>query len=144
MKFNDCPLRNELKQGILKYERDTNISPLSLIESLLEDFLYKKGYLVIGNPNEEVSFPTDLIKPRLPHTTFKTSNKKWYIQKRHGRKICYYAFFEDEMYDEAKLIIEFLKNENWDLKYSMKQTNLSGKDQFEFLLNKAKKELKYD
>ena len=124
--------------------REILISLLYLLLNHYLKILYKKGYLVIGNPNEEVSFPTDLIKPRLPHTTFKTSNKKWYIQKRHGRKICYYAFFEDEMYDEAKLIIEFLKNENWDLKYSMKQTNLSGKDQFEFLLNKAKKELKYD
>lgn len=144
MKFNDCPLRNELKQGLLQYERDTNISPLSIIESLIEDFLYKNEYLTVGGGDEEVPFPTELIKPRLPHTTFKTANKKWYIQKRHGKQMSYYAYFEEERYEEAKMIIEFLKGKNWDLKYTMKQTNLSGNEQFDFLLNEIEKEQNND
>ena len=139
MKFNDCPLRDELRQGMAQYERDTNVSPLSLIESLIEDFLYKQGYLVVVG-DEEVPFPTELIKPRLPHTTFKSSSKKWCIQKRYGKTIVAYAYFEEDRYEEAKKVIQFLKSKNWDLKYSIKQTKLSGKEQFDFLLSEVEKE----
>ena len=47
MKFNNYPLRNELKEGLLQYERDTNIPPHSLVESLIEKFLIKEEKIIL-------------------------------------------------------------------------------------------------
>ena len=143
MKFNDCPLRNELKEGLLQYERDSNISPHSLVESLIEDFLYKNGYLIVGAGDKEVPFPTTLNKPRLPNTSEK-SPKKWYFQKWIGKNMITYGSFSNEQYEDAKKVHEFLERNNWDTKYSRKTTGLTNDELFEFLLNEAEKEKNYD
>ena len=109
MKFNNCPLRNELKEGLVQYERDTTISPFSLIESLVEEFLYKKGYLVIGAVDEVVPFPTELNHPRIPYTSEKSPNV-FYFQRWIGNNSITYGSFCEDRYEDAKKVYEFLEN----------------------------------
>ena len=136
MKFNNYPLRNELKEGLLHFERDTNVSPHFLVESLIEKFLYKRGYLSIGFDDKELPSLDELIKPRIKHTTMR-ENGKLRIEKMvdgvHG-------FYGTCSYDEAKIIVDFLISKNWDLKYSTSQTKLKGKKQINFLLTEIEKE----
>ena len=136
MKFNNCLLRNELKEGLLQYERDTNVSPHFLVESLIEKFLYKHGYLTVGFDDEELPSLTELINPHIKHTTVR-ENGKLRIEKMidgvHG-------FYGTASYDEAKIIVDFLISKNWDLKYTTRNTKLKGQKQIDFLLNEIKKE----
>ena len=136
MKFNDCPLKNELKEGLLQYERDTNISPLSLIENLLEEFLYKKGYLVVGGGEENVPFPSELNKPPIEFTNLKKSGNLEIRKTVDGNR---YSFAYCT-YDEAKILVEFLKSKNWDVKYSTKHSLFKGKEHIAFLFNEMEKE----
>ena len=124
-------------EGLLQYERDTNLSPQSVIESLVEDFLIKKGYLVISNSNEFISFPSELNKPPLKHTYDRGNGVLRIYYSRNGRKDNYGSTSD---YNKAKIIVEFLKSKEWDLKYSVSQTKLKGKKQIEFLLSEIEKE----
>ena len=136
MKFNDCPLRHELKEGLLQYERDTNISSHSLVESLIEDFLYKNDYLTVGFDNEDVPPLSELIMPRPKYTQIRP-NGKLKVHKHVNGKMYVYCTCD---YGDAKPIISFLESKNWDLKYSTGQTKLKGKKQVEFLFNEIEKE----
>lgn len=136
MKFNDCPLRNELKEGVFQYGRDNSISPLSLIEKLLEEFLYKKGYLVVGVVDEDVPFPAELNQPRITHAV-PTRSGRFEIRHMHDGKNWHYGVCD---YEDAKILVEFLKHKNWDTKYSTSQTKLKGKKQIDFLFGEMEKE----
>lgn len=140
MRFNNCPLKNELKEGLLQYERDTKISPFSLVESLIEEFLYKKGYLVVGAADENVPFPYELNKPSIPYATL-DNNGKYTIRKTVDGKIYYFGFCD---YEDAKVIVEFLERKKWDIKYTTKKTKLKGKKHIKFLLNEIEKEKRVD
>ena len=137
MKSKNYDLKTELMDGLCKYGRDTNLSPKSIIESLVEDFLVKKGYLVISDPEEFVSFPSELNKPPIKNTMV-LPNGKLRIRKRVDT--FQYSYCTANNYDEAKTIVDFLENENWNPKYSTKQTKLKGNKQLEFLLNEIEKE----
>lgn len=136
MKFNNCRLRNELKEGLLQYERDTNVSPHSIVESLIEKFLYNQGYLGVGFDDKELPSLTELINPRIKHTTVRENGKllieKW-VDGVHG-------FYGTCQYDEAKIIVDFLISKNWDLKYATSNTKLKGQKQIDFLFNEIEKE----
>ena len=137
MKSKNCVLKTELMEGLLQYERDTNLSPKSIIESLVEDFLYNKGYLTIGVEDNSIPFPDELNKPLHLKYTSNFRNGKLQVRKNiEGKGIC----FASCDYDTAKIIIEFLERKGWDLKYSIPQTKLKGEKQVEFLLNEIKKE----
>lgn len=137
MKFNDCPLKSELTEGLIQYERDNNISPLSLIESLLEKFLYDEGYLVTGAGDNVVPFPSNLNHAHLKYTTIR-ENGNLQIRKDIGGKIYTYGAYKE--YDIIKRIIEFLKSKDWNVKYSTMNTKLRGEKQIEFLLCEMEKE----
>lgn len=134
MNFKDLPLKNEIKEGLLKYGKDNNAQPFNIIESLVEEFLYKNKYLVVGVGDKEVPFPQELNKP---HISF--------VEKNHGkyrvrRRINGYRYnFASCDYEEARLIVEFLESKNWDLKYSTKESGLNGREQVEFLLGEIEK-----
>ena len=136
MKFNNYPLRNELKEGLLQYERDTNVSPNLLIESLIEKFLYTHGYLSVGFDDKDLPSLTELITPRIKHTTVR-ENGKLRIEKQidgvHG-------FYGTANHNEAKIIVDFLISKNWDLKYATCNTKLKGQNQIDFLFNEMRKE----
>lgn len=136
MKFNEQSLKDELANGLLEYERDTNLSPFSVVESLIEKFLFKKGYLSYGAGDNKVSFPCKLNQPRFKYTRFR-KNGKLQVRKQIGGKVYNFGICE---YGEAEMIIEFLKSKNWDIKYSTFQTKLRSKKQIEFLLNEIEKE----
>lgn len=133
MKLEEVPLENELKQGLIKYARDNNTSPFSLLESLVEDFLIKKEYLVICDSEEPVEFPT----AHPIRNMFLRENGKFQVMKFiNGKKIN----FMSGTYDEAKTAIDFLKRNGWDIKYSTSETKLRGKKQIDFLFNEIEKE----
>lgn len=138
MKFNDCPLRNELKEGLLQYERDTNISPFSLIESLIEEFLYKNEYLVVGVGDKEVPFPAELNQTRIKYARPRKNGHVQIRKQINGRV----ENFGNCCYSDAEILIKFLESKNWDIKYSTKKTKLRGKKQIDFLFNEIEKEKK--
>lgn len=136
MKFNEQSLKSELVDGLLEYERDSNISPFSLVESLIEKFLFKKGYLSYGAGDNEVSFPSELNKPPIPYTTLNRNGK--YLVRKTINGVRYHFGFCD--YGDAKIIVEFLEKKNWDLKYATQYSEYKGKTHINFLLNEIKKE----
>lgn len=136
MKFNNYPLRNELKEGLLQYERDTNIPLHSLVESLIEKFLIKEEYLIIGAGDEVIPFPTELNEPHLKYTNIR-SNGKLRVRKYVNGKLYTYCTCD---YKNAKPIITFLESKDWDLKYSASRTKLKGEKQVDFLFNEMEKE----
>jgi len=136
MKLKNCPLRNELKKGLLNYERDNNVSPLSLIESLVEEHLYKKGYLSIVQSDEIVPFPTQLNNPPIKNVFLRENGKYQVMKFINGRK----QNFMSGTYEEAKEVASFLKRNGWDLKYSTSQTKLRGQKQIDYLFEEMEKE----
>jgi len=133
MKLEELPLKDELKEGLIKYARDNNLSLLSLLESLVEDFLIKKEYLVICDIDVPIEFPT--IHP--PKNIFLRENGKFQVMKFiNGKK----RNFMSGSYADAKIVVEFLKSKEWDIKYSTSETKLRGQKQVEFLLNEIEKE----
>lgn len=135
MNFKDCPLRNELKEGLRAYERETNLSPLSLIESLVERYLYDEGYLVTGAEYEEVAFPTKLNSIS-PHLHLSESGK--FRVRKHINGVMYsYGTFD---YDVAEEVHCFLEKKGWDTRYSNAHTKLKGIEQELFLLGEIKKD----
>lgn len=136
MKFNNYPLRNELKEGLLQYERDTNISPHSLVESLIEKFLIKEEYLIVGAGDEDVPFPTELNHPPIKNVQDRGNGKFQIYRRIDGIQYRYGT----GKYDEVKILVEFLKSKNWDLKYSTIRTKLKGRKQIDFLFSEMEKE----
>ena len=138
MKFNECQLRDELVEGLIQYGRDANLSPSSIIESLLEEFLCKKGYLVYGVGDEIIPFPAELNQITLKHTYDRGNGTLRIYCSLKGNKKANYGSTND--YNEAKIIVDFLECKNWDLKYSTSQTKLRGRKQIDFLLNEIERE----
>ena len=120
----------------MQYERETNLSPLSLIESLIERYLYDEGYLVTGAEDEVVPFPTELNKPPLKYACINKRDGRYRILKKINGKQYAYGTFD---YDECVRVIEFLESKHWDPKYSTSNTKLYGKKQVEFLFNMIEK-----
>jgi len=133
MILEEVPLKDELKEGLIKYARDNNISLLSLLESLIEDFLIKKEYLVICDFDNPVEFPA--ISP-IKHM-WQRENGKWGVSKNIGGSGVYFGTFE---YKDAKEVVLFLESKSWDLKYSTKQTGLRGQKQVDYLFKEMAKD----
>ena len=135
MNFKDCPLRHELKEGLEVYERETNLSPLSLIESLVERYLYDEGYLVTGAEYEEVAFPTELNN--VSTYLHITENGRYRIRRKIGKRMEGFGTYD---YEVAEEVCKFLEEKNWDIKYTNSQTKLTGKDHEMFVLNEMQKD----
>ena len=124
-------LRTELNDGLVKYGEDNNLSPISIIEELVEDFLCQKDYLC--STFEPCSSEVEKIR----HTNYDKRSKIYTIQKCiTGLKYCYGSSKSPVIIKE---IICFLESVEWDIKYSTKNTKLRGTKQINFLLNEMEK-----
>lgn len=130
MKSQTYELRDELDKGLKKYGEDNNLSPISIIEDLVEDFLCSKDYL-------EMSFASVPSKPEKIKNAFYREDRGVYeIQKSlNGKR--HYGNTKSPVI--AKEIVSFLKTVNWDKKYTTKKTGLKGDNQINFLLEEMEK-----
>ena len=125
-------LRDELDEGLRKYGEDNNLSPISIIEDLVEDFLCRKDYLQFQ------AEPTHSEREKIKHAYWRKDNCSYQIAREINR--IKYTFGHTKSSVVAKEIISFLNRVNWDVKYSVKNTGLKGDEQINFLLNEIEKE----
>ena len=129
MKSQGYRLRTELDDGLRKYGEDNNLSPISIIEELVEDFLCSKDYLhfQIGQNNSKI----EKIK------NAKFDKRSGAYQIRGGSPRATYGSSKSPAV--VKDIITFLESKEWDVKYCSKNTGLRGEDQINFLLSEIEK-----
>ena len=130
MKSQTYKLRNELDKGLRKYGEDNNLSPISIIEDLVEDFLCSKDYL-------EMSFASVPSKPEEIKNASYRERGGYQIRKTIKGKLIWYGSCKSPVI--AKEIVSFLESVNWDEKYSSKKTGLKGDNQINFLLEEMEK-----
>ena len=125
MKSQSYTLRTELDEGLRRYGEDNNLSPISIIEELVEDFLCSKDYLhfQIGQDNSKIE--------KIKHAKF--DKRRGTYQIRWGSPIKTYGSSKSPAV--VKDIITFLESKEWDVKYSTKNTGLRGVEQINFLLS---------
>lgn len=127
MKSQSYKLSPELNEGLVKYGEDNNLSPISIIEELVEDFLCHKDYL--SAEIEEI--PTKIEK--IKNANYRKDVNSYRIRKRiQGKREEFGATKSPRI---AKDLVAFLESEGWNLKYSVNNTGLNGEDQINFLLN---------
>lgn len=130
MKSQGYMLRTELDDGLRRYGEDNNLSPISIIEELVEDFLCSKDYL---------HFQLEPSHPKIE----KIKNAQWLrgeYQIRKGIKNKRLTYGSSKSPTVVKEIINFLESKNWDVKYCSKNTGLKGVEQINFLLSEMEKE----
>ena len=133
MKSQSYKLNFELNEGLVKYGEDNNLSPLSIIEELVEDFLCRKDYLC--TTFEPVSVTPEKIK----YADYDKRSKSYGIRKSiNGKRK---RFGASKSPSVVKDIILFLESVDWDIKYSVSNTHLRGADQINFLLSEMEKEV---
>ena len=64
MILNNYKLREDLAEVLEQYERDKNISPILIVENLLEKFLYDEKYIIVDSEAEVVKTPKDIYSER--------------------------------------------------------------------------------
>lgn len=125
-------LRTELNEGLIKYGEDNNLSPLSIIEELVEDFLCRKDYLC--STFEPVSQEIEKIR----YADYDKRSESYGIRKSiKGQR---FRFGASKSPVIVKEIICFLESVDWDTKYSVKNTKLKGTKQINFLLDEIEKQ----
>ena len=102
MILNDYKLVEDLAVPLEQYQRDTNSSPILLVENLLRKFLYDEGYIMIGDDDEVIRTPNDIYLER----------KNKFIYYRNGRN-CWKLEYGDLdfgcfSYEEIDEVIEKL------------------------------------
>ena len=117
-------LRTELEEGLQKYGESNNLSPLSIIEKLVEDFLCDEKVLCVS----VVESPSKIEK--IKNANYRKECGAYRIRKSIDGKSPIFA----------KEIINFLESKEWDIKYSTKKTGLKGVAQINFLFNEMEKE----
>lgn len=132
MKSQSYKLKPELDNGLMKYGEDNNLSPISIIENLVEDFLCRNDYLCA-----EVEIGPAKIE-KIKNATYRKEIGTYRIRKRINGKREEYGSTKSPMV--AKDIVVFLEGVNWDSKYSISETGLKGEAQINFLLSEMEKE----
>ena len=128
-------LKSELEKGLRKYGEDNNLSPISIIEELVENFLTDKEYLSINPLLEKVDDPIEKIK----YASFEKKWGRYQITKQvNGKKYHYGSITQGASI--AQELVDFLESVNWDTKYSTKETGLKGIEHINFLLSEMEKE----
>lgn len=128
-------LNSELDKGLKKYGEDNNLSPLSIVEELVEDFLIKKGYFTINITMEpKGEQPIEKIK----YAGYESKKERYQI-KKHINGIQYNYGSITQGASLTKELVTFLESVDWDTKYSTKETGLKGTAQINFLLNEMEK-----
>ena len=125
-------LRNELDNGLKEYGKDNNLSPLSIIEELVEDFLCSNDYLCV-----EIRNPLPNIE-KIKHAPYYKKMKSYDIQKSCNGKNTHFGCSKSPIV--TKEIVNFLISKNWDEKYSTRATGLRGMKQINFLLSEIEKQ----
>ena len=64
MILNNYKLREDLAEVLEQYERDKNISPILIVENLLEKFLYDEKYIIVDTEAEVVKTPKEIYSER--------------------------------------------------------------------------------
>ena len=136
MKSQSYKLRPELNEGLVKYGEDNNLSPISIIEELVEDLLCRKDYLGI----EIESIPSKIEK--IKNANYRNECGAYRIRKSiDGRR---FVYGQTKSSIVAKDIVHFLESVNWDTKYSTSGTGLKGEAQINFLLSEIEKQKECD
>jgi len=125
-------LKPELDNGLIKYGEDNNLSPISIIEELVEDFLCRNDYLCA----EPIIGPVKIEK--IKNANYRKDIGAYRIRKRIRGKREEFGMIKSPRV--AKDIVFFLESKNWDIKYSTKSTGLKGAEQINFLLSEMEKE----
>lgn len=132
MKSQSYKLNPNLDDGLRKYGEDNNLSPLSIIEELVEDFLCRNDYLCA-----EVEITPVQIE-KIKNANYRKEIGAYRIRKQINGKREEFGLTKSPII--AKDIVSFLETVGWDIKYSMSCTGLKGPDQINFLLNEIEKE----
>ena len=129
MKSQGYLLRNDLDEGLRRYGEDNNLSPISIIEELVEDFLCSKDYLhfQIGQNNSKIE--------KIKNAKFDKRSGAYQIRGGSPRK----TYGSSKSTAVVKDIITFLERKDWDVKYCSKNTGLRGVEQINFLLSEMEK-----
>lgn len=129
MKSQGYLLRNDLDEGLRRYGEDNNLSPISIIEELVEDFLCSKDYLhfQIGQNNSKIE--------RIKNANFDKRCGVYQIRGGSPRE----TYGSSKSPAVVKDIINFLESKDWDVKYCSKNTGLRGVEQINFLLSEMEK-----
>lgn len=130
MKSQSYTLRTELDDGLRRYGEDNNLSPISIIEELVEDFLCSKDYLhfqIDQNPSKI---------EKIKNAKFDKRVGSYQIRGGSPRE----TYGSSKSPAVVKDIISFLETKNWDVKYCSKNTGLRGVEQINFLLSEIEKE----
>lgn len=124
MKSQSYTLRTELDEGLRRYGEDNNLSPISIIEELVEDFLCSKDYLhfQLDQNNSKIE--------RIKNANYRRCGS-YEIRGGSPRK----NYGSSKSPAVVKDIINFLENKDWDVKYCSKNTGLRGVEQINFLLS---------
>ena len=101
MILNNYSIREELMVPLEQYERDNNISPIILVENLLEEFLYKKGYIKVEE--EVIKTPEEIKNERKNKFKIKKSRKNYKIFFEN----IYFGMFHE---NEVEYVINGLLN----------------------------------
>ena len=132
MKSQSYKLNPELNNGLIKYGEDNNLSPISIIEELVEDFLCRNEYLGV----EMESTPPKIEK--IKYADYDKRSESYGIRKSiNGKRKRFGASKSPRI---VKDIIKFLESKDWDLKYAVSNTGLMGEKQINFLLGEMEKE----
>ena len=125
MKSQSYTLRIELDEGLRRYGEDNNLSPISIIEELVEDFLCSKDYLhfQISQNNSKIE--------KIKNAKFDKRSGAYQIRGGSPRE----TYGSSKSPAVVKDIITFLKSKDWDVKYCSKNTGLRGVEQINFLLS---------
>ena len=125
MKSQSYTLRTELDEGLRRYGEDNNLSPISIIEELVEDFLCSKDYLhfQLDQNNSKIE--------KIKHARFDKRSGAYEIRGGYPTK----NYGSSKSPAVVKDIITFLKSKDWDVKYCSKNTGLRGVEQINFLLS---------
>lgn len=128
-------LKSELEKGLEKYGEENNLSPISIIEELVEAFLTDKEYLDVSPLIEKEETPIERIKYAFYD---KTRNRYQIIKTVEGKRHTYGSITQGASL--TRELIDFLESVNWNTKYSTNETGLKGTEQINFLLNEMEKE----
>lgn len=134
MKSQSYKLNPNLNNGLIKYGKDNNIPPLSIIEELVEDFLCRNDYLC-------ADFEVGPVKiEKIKNANYRKDAEAYRIRKNVQGKREEFGLTKSPII--AKDIVSFLESVDWDVKYARSTTGLKGSEQINFLLNEMEKEKK--
>ena len=115
MILNNYKLREDLAEVLEQYERDKNISPILIVENLLEKFLYDEKYIIVDTEAEVVKTPKDIYserKSRFRVMQMSRCSRLYYDVYDFG------CFKKDELEEIMDKLLDFSDDELAELDYN--------------------------